>query len=50
MELQTPIRYLLDTNVFSALSQPKPQHAVEFAFGKHAGELAAARRARTVHG
>jgi len=31
--------YLLDTNVFAALSQPKPPRAVERAFAKHAGEL-----------
>jgi tRNA(fMet)-specific endonuclease VapC len=34
--------YLLDTNVFAALSQPKPQRAVERAFAKHVGELVTA--------
>jgi tRNA(fMet)-specific endonuclease VapC len=33
---------LLDTNVFAALSQPKPLRAVETAFAKHAGELVTA--------
>jgi predicted nucleic acid-binding protein len=34
--------YLLDTNVFAAFSQPKPQRAVERAFAKHVGELVTA--------
>jgi tRNA(fMet)-specific endonuclease VapC len=34
--------YLLDTNVFAALSQPKPRRSVERAFTKHAGELVTA--------
>ncbi len=34
--------YLLDTNVFAALSQPKPQRVVERAFAKHARELVTA--------
>ncbi len=39
----TPVAlYLLDTNVFAALSQPKPQRAVERAFAKYAGELVTA--------
>ena len=34
--------YLLDTNVFAALSQPKPRRGVERAFTKHAAELVTA--------
>jgi tRNA(fMet)-specific endonuclease VapC len=34
--------YLLDTNVFAALSQPKPHRGVERAFTKHAGEVVTA--------
>ena len=34
--------YLLDTNVFAALSQPKPQRVVERAFAKHTGEIVTA--------
>jgi tRNA(fMet)-specific endonuclease VapC len=34
--------YVLDTNVFAALSQPTPQRAVERAFAKHAADLAVA--------
>jgi predicted nucleic acid-binding protein len=31
--------FLLDTNVFAAIAQPKPQRAVERAFVRHAQEL-----------
>jgi tRNA(fMet)-specific endonuclease VapC len=34
--------FLLDTNVFAALSHPKPHRRVERAFTKHAGELVTA--------
>ncbi len=34
--------FLLDTNVFAALAQPRPQRGVERAFTKHAGELVTA--------
>jgi tRNA(fMet)-specific endonuclease VapC len=34
--------YLLDTNVFAAIAQPKPHRGVERAFSKHAGELVTA--------
>ncbi len=34
--------FLLDTNVFAALSRPKPSRRVERAFTKHAGELVTA--------
>ena len=34
--------YLLDTNVFAALSQPRPQRAVERAFAEHTGEIVTA--------
>jgi tRNA(fMet)-specific endonuclease VapC len=34
--------YLLDTNIFAALSQPKPHRGVERAFTKHAAELVTA--------
>jgi tRNA(fMet)-specific endonuclease VapC len=34
--------FLLDTNVFALLSQPKPQRGVERAFTKHADELVTA--------
>lgn len=34
--------FLLDTNVFAALTQPKPDRAVERPFNKHAGDLATA--------
>jgi tRNA(fMet)-specific endonuclease VapC len=33
------VGYLLDTNVFAALSQPTPHRGVERAFTKHAAEL-----------
>jgi tRNA(fMet)-specific endonuclease VapC len=31
--------FLLDTNIFAALSQPKPHRGVERAFARHAGEV-----------
>ena len=34
--------FLLDTNIFAALSRPKPHRSVERAFTKHAGELVTA--------
>jgi len=34
--------FLLDTNVFAALSSPKPHRGVERTFTKHAGELVTA--------
>jgi len=34
--------FLLDTNIFAALTQPKPHRGVERAFTKHAGELVTA--------
>ena len=34
--------FLLDTNIFAALSQRKPHRGVERAFKKHAGELVTA--------
>jgi tRNA(fMet)-specific endonuclease VapC len=34
--------YLLDTNIFAALSQPKPHRGVERAVTKHAAELVTA--------
>jgi tRNA(fMet)-specific endonuclease VapC len=34
--------FLLDTNVFAALSRPRPHRGVERAFTKHAGELVTA--------
>ncbi|HEY3820171.1 MAG TPA: type II toxin-antitoxin system VapC family toxin [Polyangiaceae bacterium] len=34
--------YLLDTNVFATLSQPRPHRSVERAFAKHVGELVTA--------
>src|ERR1700733_14646812 len=34
--------YLLDTNVFAALAQPKPHRGVERAFTKHVGEIVTA--------
>jgi tRNA(fMet)-specific endonuclease VapC len=34
--------FLLDTNVFAALSRPKPDRGIERGFGKHAGALVTA--------
>lgn len=34
--------FLLDTNVFAALSQPRPHRGVERAFARHAGEIVTA--------
>lgn len=34
--------FLLDTNVFAALSQPKPSRSVERAFTKHAADIVTA--------
>ena len=34
--------YLLDTNVFAALAQPKPHRGIERAFAKHAGDIVTA--------
>jgi len=36
------VPYLLDTNVFAALSQPRPSRRVDRAFARHAAELVTA--------
>jgi tRNA(fMet)-specific endonuclease VapC len=36
------VTFLLDTNVFAALSHPRPHRGIERAFIKHAGELVTA--------